>query len=196
MSKEKVKSETANAVVVTTKKRWGPKKLLLIIVGLCGIAAVVAGSVWYAQRQDNTQTVTVDDKKYQQARTDSDKLRGSQDYDKAKEVWQAYTTGDASNQEKYKAYLQIASLDETKGDYQAALQNYREAEKLGTGEWRAENEAIARCSERLGDLETAITYYQRTLDTFPGNEKYDSDLRYYRNKIEKLKQTLEAKQNG
>jgi tetratricopeptide (TPR) repeat protein len=195
MSKEKGKSEAVNAVVVTTKRRWGAKGVLLVILAVCVIGGV-AGGVWYTQRPDEAKTVVVDDEKYQQTLKDTGKLRATQDYDGAKKVWQGYIENDSTNAEKYKAYMQIAALDESKGDYQAALAGYREAEKLGTGEWRAENEAIARCSEKLGDLQTALTYYQRTLDTFPGGEQYDSDLRYYKNKIEKLKQALEAKQNG
>lgn len=194
MSKEKIRSETVKAVITTTKPRWSVSKTVLLVA----VVAILVSALIFllTQRDDQANTGAIDDKKYQQALGDGNKLRSSQNYDEAKQVWQQYVESSASNQEKYKAYIQIASLDETKGDYQAALQSYREAEKLGTGEWRAENEAIARCSENIGDLQTAITYYQRSLDTFPGGESYNGDMQYYRSKIEKLKQALEIKQNG
>lgn len=188
---------------VTVAKRRSPKKKLLYAAALL-LLVTAAGltflSVRSAQQREKDYTVVVNSKDYQQARKDSTKLRGSQDYDAAKQVWQDYikdeAKGETADKQKYKAYLQLAALDETKGDCPAALKSYYAAEKIGKGEWRAENEAIARCSEKLGDLPTAIKYYQRTLDTFPGGEEYNSDLRYYRNKIDKLKKAEEAKQNG
>ncbi len=197
------KQNSPQSFSVTVAESRSPKKkfiyaaALLLLVTAAGLTFL---SVRPAQQGEEDYAPVVNSKDYQRARIDSNKLRGAQDYDAAKQVWQDYiddgAKGEAADKQKYKAYLQLAALDETKGDCPAALKSYHAAEKIGKGEWRAENEAIARCSEKLGDLPTAIKYYQRTLDTFPGGEEYSSDLRYYRNKIDKLKKAEEAKQNG
>lgn len=193
-------SQSSQAVAVLTERSWVKKNMRIILaVGLLFVAVLLGGAVWYSQSKANNNanpTEAINIKKFQNAQANTDKLRGSQDYDAAKKVWQSYVDANATDEEKYKAYLQIGALDETKGDYKAALKTYYMAEKLGDKKWRAENEAIARCSEKLGDLQTSLKYYQRTLDTFPGGEEYDSDLRYYRDKIDSLKRALEAKQNG
>ena len=198
MGKKQANNQAVAAVVVTTGH--SRRKLAIAVAALTIL--IIAGIVLWlslAGRSDNSagaDTATRDAQKFQETLADVDELRGSQDYDAAKQAWQGYIDEGAGDEQRYKALLQIGSIDETKGDCKAALVSYREAEKIGTKEWRAENEAIARCSEKLGDLQTALTYYQRTLDTFPGGEEYDSDLRYYKNKIEKLKSAVESGQNG
>ncbi len=181
--------------VVVAKRRSRKKLVIISVVVVALLAAGIIGWVLWRSPDSKPGAAIVATEKYQKARGDADKLRGTQDYDGAKQVWQEYIDGKYSDEEKYKAYLQLASLDETKGDCKAALQNYYAAEKIGKGEWRAENEAIGRCSEKLADFPTAIKYYQRTLDTFPGGEAYNSDLNYYKNKIEKLKKAQEASKN-
>lgn len=193
MGKKKAGPEASKAVVMAPAKGWGKKRLLLVLVAVVLLAAAAGAAYWVRSNDEasnSAPTETAAQKKLQQDIDKAEELRGSRDYDGAKAIWQDYVDGDYDNEQKYRAYLKLGALDETKGDCSSALNNYRQAEKLGTGEWRAENEAIARCSEKTGDLRTALTYYQKTLDTFPGGEEYSSDLRYYRNKIAKLKQQL------
>lgn len=188
--------DTAGVSVVLTEKRSHKRLIIGIVAGVVILAGSLTAWALWPNDAAKTKATVVGTEKYQQSRAETEKLRGTQDYDGAKKVWQDYINGNYSDEEKYKAYLQIASLDETKGDCKAALQSYYAAEKIGKGEWRAENEAIGRCSEKLGDLPTALKYYQRTLDTFPGGEAYNSDITYYKNKISKLKKAIEESQNG
>lgn len=168
------------------KQRKGRVFLLLAVVLLLLGAA---GTAWYLLRDEPVTTNDVTKtEKYQQARKDTDKLRATGKYDEAKQVWQGYIDGNGTEEERYKAYLQLAALDETKGDCKAALVSYYEAEKLTDRTNRAEYEAIARCSEKLNDSRTAATYYQKALDTFPGGPEYDSDRRFYQKKIDAMKQ--------
>lgn len=200
MGNKKAEPLASGAVVMTPKRRFAMSKIVMLATAFIVIAGIVGGAVWYSQREETERPqdaqAVVNSPKYQQARQETEKFRASGSYDAAKATWQEYIDGDYSEEEKYKAYLQIAALDESKNDCKAALVSYYAAEKLTDRTYRAENEAIARCSEKLGDWATAQAYYQKALDTFPGGQEYDSDRRFYQKKIDSMKQKAGATTNG
>jgi tetratricopeptide (TPR) repeat protein len=165
--------------------------LLLIGIGGLGMRFVADKPEPVADKPKATPT------RLEQNRADSEKLRATQDYDGAKAVWQqTLDSKDATEEERYKAYRQKGALDETKGDYTAALVSYQEAEKLTDATWRPELEAIARCYDRLGDKPNALKYYEKVLAMYPATEQYIGDRKYYTKKVEALKQAVGAGQNG
>lgn len=87
-----------------------------------------------------------------------------------------------------KAYytLQLATLYESQKKCEQALPLYRQVEQLKVQSIRAE-EGIGRCSEAVGDKDTAILYYKLAYDNVDRSILgYESRLADYKARIERL----------
>lgn len=131
-----------------------------------------------------------DEYQYTQATAAVDKLRSQRDFSGAVSTLDVYLSGWGPHAHRYEAIISKGTVLETAGDYQAALAAYRVAEtvNLDRKEPRAETKAIARVSERVGDIPTAIDYYQKTLDQVdPKAFDGPSNIKWLKDKIADLK---------
>ena len=182
-----------------THQPLGKGRLLIVLGVVLAVIGLGGWSYWFFNQTGNSQDGTKTKTQAEQAKeqlASSEKLRAKQDYDGAKAVWQATIDGEATEEERYKAYRQIGALDETKGDYAAAIASYLKAVGLTKATWRPEYEALARCYEKSGDKANALKYYELTLKMYPDSEQYVGDRRYYTKKIERLKLETGRAQNG
>lgn len=124
------------------------------VVGAVVVVSGIAGFIWQMK-------VAEDKTAYSQTIARQNMAGLTKDYSGAIKDWEKYMTRSQPRNYDYEATVRIGLLYETLKQPQRALERYRLAEKMNHEQGAAVPEGIARTSEKLGDLATAVKYYRK-----------------------------------
>ncbi|MBL8121438.1 tetratricopeptide repeat protein [Candidatus Saccharibacteria bacterium] len=165
---------------VLMRKRRAARVLLVFTIVACIIFIAI---MWIRYDKEPEDTAPAGS---QATTVEVDRLRYSGMQSEAVEVAQKALDDAKTTDSKAYFNMQIGSLYESNKEYAKALEYYREAERLKVDNVDP-NSAIARCSEALGDKETAIEYYKKAYNSVDtsviGNE---AKLASFKASIERL----------
>lgn len=159
------------------------KKHLLVAGAIFLVFSVGGASAGYyfqhknnqRQEQEQSEQAFEDTIKFEATQRRVQELRGKRDYDQALEVADSYIKSGINNDQISFLLIEVGAIHEIKGDPTAALVAYHRAESLATVEVTGITRGIARASFKLGDKNTALEYYKKTLGILqasntPGND--------------------------
>lgn len=168
------------------KKRWVPIVSIVAILVLAGGAGV--GLRWWQNRDvaDNPKTKTGTNRLPERVERIQD-LAVNGEYDTArKEITEALAKPGISPSEKYDLFFQQGIVYQSEGNYQAALDSYKQAESVRQN--RVVSESIGDVAALLGNKELAIEYYSKVVTQLDTNgPMYDADKEAFEAKVRDLK---------
>ncbi len=168
--------------VSETKKQKNPWVKVVFATAAVLILAGVAAAVWSIKAAE-------DKRAYDAIIIKQNKAGLTRDYSGAIKEWEQYLSRPQPRNFDYEANLRIALLYETLKQPQKALERYRIVEKMHHEQGAAVPEGIARTSERLGDLTTAVKYYQKCADMYrKAGDRVESD--WMTDKVDRLKKSM------
>lgn len=167
------------------KFRLGNSLWSVVLVGLAILLAIIAfvlaitwwiGQIKYedAAKPENVERTT----------EDVQDLTFSGDFNKAREtVNSALSNPKLSDDAKHALYIQEATVYETEGNYDSALESYLKAESLK--ETSGVAQAIASIYVMMENKEKALEYYKKALELMPDKDSQASQSakKYFENWI-------------
>jgi hypothetical protein len=142
-----------------------PKRPLVIaVVAVVGLAAIVAGVLFWASRQGSTPEAT------QSVLNKSADASFGGDADRAIKLLQDQLKIAKTDEEKLSLFMALGAEYEGKEDQRAALEAYLKADGIKPG--YGVHEAVARTAEAVGDKTLAIEYLRRNHELIKGGKSH------------------------
>ena len=173
-----------------------PRRILLIVIvfGLLGVGGVMFWQYKEMLRR-NTEAAAADARDKASYDTAFNQLtlnKSRRLYDDAVKAGENYIAKASNDQRAAQMYAHMGAVYEQKGDFQQALEVYRQAETKASEAILAVLTGIGRCAYTLGDKQTALAYNRKAIDFMKAtNDKHfgmDIDT------LERINQRLEGTQ--
>lgn len=188
---KEVQAEAAKqkAVVggVKFKKHHGRRKTVGIIIIAVLLLAAAGVASYLLTRSDTPEKTEATKKTTSSAIKESDSQKFSKNYDKAAETSSQQYSASTNSDDKYVLALQTASVYESKGDCQTAIDWYQKAYAIKPKD-RGVVSGLGRCYDKTGDKVKAVEFYQKTIDAIdPKIMGADNDIAYYQSLLDAAK---------
>lgn len=168
------------------------RKIIVTVVGvLLVVAAVGAGALlWWLQNREESNAPVVAEAQLPQAATDAQELAASGDVNASnKKINDALNKSGVSDNDKFDLYIQQGINFGEQNQHQQAFDSFKKAEAIKQNSMVSH--LIAEQAEALGDKQTAISYYKKTISQLDAKSPvYGSDKKVYEDKIKELGGTL------
>jgi tetratricopeptide (TPR) repeat protein len=169
------------------------KRKVLIILGAVGIVIATIGAgagIWWLQHKDDKPSSPVSVNAPPTATSEAQKLAFTGDVEGSnKKLQEALNKTDVTSDEKVEIYIQQAVNLSNQKQYQKAWDILKQAEALK--QTFTISHLIGEQAEALGDKQTAIQYYKKTLTQLDTKAiGYQSNKRTYEAKVKELGGTL------
>jgi len=160
---------------------------MLVGGALLIVAAIGAGVlVWWLQNKAAPAVPTTAEKQLPQSASNAQDLAVTQGADAAnKQIADSLQKQGISNDEKYSLYIQQGANYDDQGQHQQALDSFKKAEAIQQN--YTVSHLIAEQAAALGDKQTAIQYYKKTISQLDTkNPLYNQDKQTYEDNIKAL----------
>lgn len=182
----KTDDHTGNENNKSSHKHHISRKTLVVIIALLMTVIAVPSVYYFVKGKPKNIENTISEEKHRELIEAGNKLKFQKKYDEAESYWNNLINLEKDNERKIEYSIQLAVLYSQQEKWQETLETYKNIESMGSDSL-AVYEGIASCSEKLGDNETALKYYEKSKNILNTDDPdYGARIEYYDSKIAEM----------